>query len=273
MRHAGGARVGARAAEGLCGDLLVGDRLDDVGAGDKHVGRVLDHHREVRHRRRVHRAARARPHDHRYLRHHARRVHVALEDLGVPGERADALLDARAARVVEADDGRADAHRLVHYLADLLRVRLAEAAAEDGEVLREDEDSAAVDLPVASNDTVTRRAVVGHAEVLAAVRLQHVVLAEAALVEQEVDSLARGELALAVLCLDARAWHLRRDRAGSSCSEMRRKTSCALACVRGPPAAPLPPRRTGCARGAAKGLASEQHHANGAAAVAVDQYE
>jgi hypothetical protein len=32
---------------------------------------------------------------------------VAQEDVGVAGERLDALLDARAARVVEADDGRA----------------------------------------------------------------------------------------------------------------------------------------------------------------------
>jgi hypothetical protein len=51
MRDAGGvvgavkwqtplcAGVGVRAAELLLGDLLVGDRLDDVGAGDEHVAR------------------------------------------------------------------------------------------------------------------------------------------------------------------------------------------------------------------------------------------
>ena len=50
---------------------------------------------------------------------------------------SDALLDARAARVVEADDRRAVLHREVHDRADLLRVRLAHRAAEDGEVLGE----------------------------------------------------------------------------------------------------------------------------------------
>ena len=50
-------------------------------------------------------------------------MHVALEHVGIAAERGDAFLDARAARVVEADHRRADLHRLVHHLADLLGVR------------------------------------------------------------------------------------------------------------------------------------------------------
>ncbi len=54
-------------------------------------------------------AARAGAHDGRDLRHDAGGEHVAQEDVGIAGERADAFLNARAAGVIEADDGRADA--------------------------------------------------------------------------------------------------------------------------------------------------------------------
>jgi hypothetical protein len=62
--------------------------------------------------------------------------HVALEHLGIAGEAGDAFLDARAAAVVEPDHRRADLHRHVHDLADLLRVALGQRAAEHGKVLR-----------------------------------------------------------------------------------------------------------------------------------------
>src|SRR5205085_11792290 len=89
----------------------------------------------------------------------------APEDLRIPGERDDALLDPRAAGVVDPYDGAAELRRQVHHLADLLREDLAERAAEDGEVLREDEDLAAEDRPVARDDGVAVRAPVEHAEV------------------------------------------------------------------------------------------------------------
>ena len=49
-------------------DLLARHRLDDVGAGDEHVRRALDHEDEVGDRGRVHGAAGARPHDEADLR-------------------------------------------------------------------------------------------------------------------------------------------------------------------------------------------------------------
>ena len=131
----------------------MGHRLIDVRAGDEHVARVLDHEDEIGDRRRVNGAARARAHDRRDLRDHAHEARCA-EDVGVSGERDDAFLDARAAGVVEADDGRADLHRQVHDLADLGGVGFGERAAEDGEVLGEDEDQAAVDAAVAGDEAV-----------------------------------------------------------------------------------------------------------------------
>ena len=88
-------------------DVLVGDGLDDVGAGDEHVARLLHHDDEVGDRRRIDRAAGARPHDGGDLRHDAGGERVAQEDVGVAAERQHAFLNARAARIVEADHRRA----------------------------------------------------------------------------------------------------------------------------------------------------------------------
>ena len=63
--------VAHRPAELLERDLLAGDRLHHVGAGDEHVAGLADHEDEVGHRRAVHGTAGARPEDHRDLRHDA----------------------------------------------------------------------------------------------------------------------------------------------------------------------------------------------------------
>ena len=203
--HEGGdARLGGvalGAAQLLEGDLLAGHRLHHVGAGDEHVRGLADHEDEVGHGRAVDGAAGARAEDHADLRGHARGLDVAVEDAAVAGEADHALLDAGAGAVVEADDRRADRQRQVHELVDLLGEDLAEGAAEDGEVLREDEHLAAVDGAPAGDDTVgvgpllepgRRRAVAG----------QLVELVEGAVVEQVLDPLAGQQLALAVLALD-----------------------------------------------------------------------
>ena len=67
---------------------------------------------------------------------------------------------------------------------------LRERAAEDGEILAEDEHEAAVDHAVAGDDAVARRPVLLHAEVVAAVLDEHVPFLERAFVEQQVEALA-----------------------------------------------------------------------------------
>ena len=103
---------------------------------------------------RIDRPARARPHDQRKLRHHAAGQHIALEHLGIAAERCDAFLNARAARIIQADHRRADLHRRVHHLADLHRVAFRHGAAEHGEILREDIDQPAVDRAAAGHHAV-----------------------------------------------------------------------------------------------------------------------
>ena len=99
--------------------------------------------------------------------------------------------------------GAADPHGLIHDLADLLRVGFAERAADDREVLAEDEDLAAVDRAVAGDDAVAGVAAL-LAGVVAAADLQDVELLEGALVQQKIDALAGCELAAAVLVVDPR---------------------------------------------------------------------
>jgi hypothetical protein len=84
-------------------------------------------------------------------------------------------------------------------LHDLSRVRARERTAEDGEVLGEDVDQAAIDGAPAGDDAVARDFGFLHAEFVAAMFDEHVELFEAAFVEQKLNAFARGELALGVL--------------------------------------------------------------------------
>ena len=192
------------AAEAFGRDGLVGDGLHHVRSGDEHVGGVAHHEDEVGHGGRIDVAAGARTHDDRYLRDDARRQHVALENLGITAERGDALLDARAAGVVDADDRRAVPERHVLYLHHLLGMRLGQRTAEDGEVLGEEVDRAAVDRAPAGDDAVAGDLLLFHAEIGRAVLDEHVELLEGAFVEEDFDALARSELAAFVLGVDAR---------------------------------------------------------------------
>ena len=89
-------------------------------------------------------------------------------------------------------------HGHVHDLHDLGGVGLRERAAEDGEVLREDEDQPAFDAAIAGEEAVAEILLLVHAEVGAAVGDQLVGLFEGAFVEQEFDALAGRHLALFV---------------------------------------------------------------------------
>jgi hypothetical protein len=203
VRDAGDAVVRRRAAQLLLRDLFVGHGADDFGAGDEHVRGVFDHHVEVRDGGAVDGPAGAGAHDATDLRHDARGQDVPQEDVRVPGQAPHALLYARAAGVVEADDGRADAHREVHDLADFFGVGLGEGAAEDREVLREDEDLTAVYQPVAGDDAVAVKLLPVEAEVRGAVRDEAVELLEGAFVEEEGETLAGGPFARLMLSSDA----------------------------------------------------------------------
>ena len=87
---------------------------------------------------------------------------------------------------------------------DLLGMRFRKRAAEHGEILGEDEDRAAVDRAPAGDDAVAGDLGLLHAEIGRAVLDIHVELLERAFVEEDLDALARGQLAACVLGGDAR---------------------------------------------------------------------
>ena len=88
-------------------------------------------------------------------------------------------------------------------LHDLSRVGFRERAAEDGEVLREDEYQPAFDAAIAGDEAVAKDDLVFHAEVGAAVRNQLIGLFKGAFIEQEIDALTGRHLALFVLASTA----------------------------------------------------------------------
>ena len=195
-------RVAHRAAELLERRLLAGHGLHHVWPGDEHVARLLDHEDEVRHRRRVHGAARARSHDQADLRDHAAALDVADEYVAVGAERDHAFLDPRSAGVVDPDHGAADLRGQIHDLAHLLGHHLAERATEHGEVLTEHAHATAVDRAVPGHHGIAVGPVLLHLEVRGPVAHERVELLERARIEQLLDPLARGVLALGVLLLD-----------------------------------------------------------------------
>ena len=145
---------------------------------------------EVGERGGVDRAAGGRSHDDRDLRDDAGGPRVEAEDLAVLAEGDDALLDAGAAGVEDADDRHAAAQRELHDLDDLLAGDLAERSAERREVLRVDGDGAAVDRADAGDDRVAVGAGLVHAERGGAVTHVLVELDEAAGVDEQLDALA-----------------------------------------------------------------------------------
>src|SRR5260370_4668294 len=101
-----------------------------------------------------------------------------------------------------ADERRTVLDGEIHHLADLARVGLGERTAEHREVLGEDVHQAAVDGAVAADHAIARHPLLLHAEVPAAMRHQRIDLDEGRRVEQQLDALARGQLAGGVLARD-----------------------------------------------------------------------
>ena len=88
-------------------------------------------------------------------------------------------------------------------LTIFLRVGFRKRPAEDREILREDVGRAAVDQAVAGDEAVAVDDLFLHAEIAAAMADQLVGFLERAFVEQQIDALARGELAFLVLAFAA----------------------------------------------------------------------
>ena len=126
MGHPAGA-WDLRAAKLLGRDPLARDRLHHLRPGEEQPRPRARHHHEVAERRRVGRAARARPGDDRDPWHARRGLSTEDRRVGVQGR--GALLEPGAARVQEADHRRAGPVGEVDRPGDRLPARGAERAA------------------------------------------------------------------------------------------------------------------------------------------------
>ena len=142
-------------------------------------------------------------HDHGDLGNDAGSQDIAHEDLAVGSKAAHALLDAGAAGVVEADERDAALQGQVLDPADLVGLHHAEGAAEHREVLGEDGDAAAIDATEAGDDAVARILLVVQTEVRHVVGGQGAQFLEGPLVQQQGQTLPRGQLPFGVLLFDA----------------------------------------------------------------------
>ncbi len=88
-------------------------------------------------------------------------------------------------------DRRAVLQRQVHHFANFVRDDAAQAAAEDGKILRINIHQTAVDGAVTGHHRVAEKFLLVQAEIRAVVRAQSIELDETAAVEQNIEALAR----------------------------------------------------------------------------------
>ena len=188
-RHGG---VHAGAAHLLERHLLADHHLRHARRAEVHRRVALAHDHDVAEGGDVGAARRRRAEEHAHLRHHARQLHLVVEDparAAAAGEHLDLVGDARAGRVDQVDHRDPVLERLLLDAEDLLDRLGAPRAGLDGRVVRHQRDPAAADERHAGDDAVCPEAV------LVPVREQRL-LGERLAVDQPLDALANADLAL-----------------------------------------------------------------------------
>ena len=195
VNHAGMGHVRFRAAQLFGGHVFAGDALDDRRAGDEHL-RLAGLDDEVGQRGAVGRAACAGSADQRNLRHCAREHHVRVKNFAVAGKGIDAFLNARAAGIVDEDEGRACLQGLLHDFGHFDGMDFAGRTAGDGEVLAGQMHQPAVDRCGAGHHAIRRKAFAGHAEQHGAMFGEQAGFFETVRIHHRFDSLSGRQLAL-----------------------------------------------------------------------------
>ena len=175
--------------------FLAGDGLDDVRTGDEEVGGVFDLEDEVGDGGRVHGTAGTRSHDDRDLGDDARGPHVALEDAPVPVEATTPSWIRAPPESLRPMSGAPLSIARSMTLQILSATTSPRLPPKRGEVLGEDEDGPTVDCAPPGHDGVTGGRLSSMPKPAAWCRTNMVDLLERAFVEEEFDSLARGQLA------------------------------------------------------------------------------
>ena len=188
VADAGFGGVNAGAAEVFLGHLFAGDGLHDFRTGEEHVAHAFEHDDKVSECGRIDSTAGARTADAGDLGNDAACLDVALEDVAETSQGVDAFLDSCTAGVIETNAGGAHLHALIHDLANLFRHGLRERTAVDGEILSKDIDETSVDGTATGYHAIAQILFLLHAEIVAAMKFEHIHLFKGAFVEEEVDA-------------------------------------------------------------------------------------
>ena len=124
-----------------------------------------------------------------------------MEDPAVGVEGDHTFLNPGPGAVVEADHRHPGRRRQIHHLVDLLGEHLPEGPPEHREVLAEDADPAAVDGAEPGDHPVGIGPVLVQPHAVRPVPGQHVQLLEGTVVEEVLDPLPGGHLALGMVTL------------------------------------------------------------------------
>src|SRR6188472_103969 len=201
--HSGLAAVDLGAAELLHRDVLAGDGLSQVRAGQRHRALAGDHRHEVGERRDVGGTGGAGTHHRRHHRDHSRHLDLLAEEVAGAGEeRSRRLLDASAGRVEQPDKGHPLGESHLAQASDLELAGHPHRASHHREVVGGDATGAAVDVAPAADHAVGGGVLAVHrplGEVGTAVDAH---LDKCALIDQQGDPLAGGQLAALVLLGD-----------------------------------------------------------------------
>lgn len=196
----GGVCLGA--TEFLVRDLFSGHRLDNVRPGNIHVAESIHHEHEIGDAGRVHRAARARTENHRYLRYNTGGKRVRAEYPGVPMERKHTLLDASSAGVVYLYEWRACLEGGLLRVRDAVRVHLTERTSQNGKILGRNVGTPPIDKSATADNPVTVESFIFQTEHRSAAAAETLVLGKTVLVEERLQPFAGGKLTLFALLLD-----------------------------------------------------------------------
>ena len=194
------AAVHPRAAELLLGDVLADRSAHQMRAGERHRSPPGHHRHEVGEPGNVGGTGGARPHQRGDLRDHPRVDHLLAEQLPRPGkQRSDRLLDARAGRIEQPDHRDALGQRQLAQPGDLQLPGHAHRAGHHREVVGGDRGQPTVDLAVPGDHPVGGRFATVHRPLGRVGSAMDAQFDERAVVDQQRDPLARGQLLGGVL--------------------------------------------------------------------------
>ena len=145
--------------------FFMGNRLDHVRTGDKHMAFFFHHKNKIGQRRRIAGSSGTRSEDRRNLRNHSRGHRILIENGSISGQTADPFLNTGTTRIIQGNYRRSVFQCQLLHLDDLRGIRSAQCSSVSGKVISIDKHLASVYLAIPRNDPVTRYFVLFHTEI------------------------------------------------------------------------------------------------------------